>query len=803
MLFRLNLLFVGCVLLVSLLAVSGMVPSANAQLPEIAVNEVYWGSGSNRLQPEPGDVNVPLTVVVRNVGQQNFLTLTATLSLENLPFTSSIGEREVTAGYGTTLQPGQNASIEFLVNIASEAKLQSYNIPLTVNVRTLQYSNGVDISMKLPVELKGKVSLNLEGSSRTVKPGTNSLAFSVENKGTATATDVEATVSVPSPLVRLDGDNVVSFDSVAPNARVSREIVLFAPLTAIGSGVKIPVSLSYKDAYGNSRQVEKAVGVVVTNQTVTSPRLSVIRATWGDATADVGVSPGDKSVPLFVTIQNLGSNTLSGLEASLLLGPPFSDAVLGGNVTSTFAADVKPGQTTALRFALNVAPDAPLGTHTLRMILKYLILNDLAKPTQYLEAPPSEFDIPVAVGGKTKLEVTAGKSHMDQGSTGAYPISIKNAGTGDIRDLELTLTMPQTSTSTTGLTASQSTRALTLLGSESFWHFDVLPAGKTVTVSSSIATSETSAGNYVLTLTLTYLDPLGKSKTETRTLGLSVKPRVVSSLVGLTIQEVSADIIRQGTTFNIEGAVQNLGDSIAQAVSIRVITPQSFSSLSPTTVGVGDLTPGESKKVHFTMMVSPSASTGVIHQLDFSITYSDYKGDSQSSTASMGIPIHGSIELITYEVGVSPISVAPGGEFEVALTLLNKGTVPAFFTNVSLTTPGPFIMLPESTDYLGQVDPDAPVPTSLVAKVDPSTQPGDYPLRVEITFKDEFHILQTESIEMQITVVPWTPAPVSQSSPFNLFESLSTQMLMAIVAVVVAAASATVASVYVRRKRTG
>ena len=139
-----------------------------------------------------------------------------------------------------------------------------------------------------------------------------------------------------------------------------------------------------------------------------------------------------------------------------------------------------------------------------------------------------------------------------------------------------------------------------------------------------------------------------------------------------------------------------------------------------------------------------------------------------SETHTIGFYTKGQIEIVVYEFSVEPELPTAGSTVSITASLLNKGTITARFTNVSLV-PDPILVLkPESYNYLGDVDPNSPSPFTLEATLNSDLKEGEYLIKIMAEYEDEesrAHIIENE-------VIVYVTEMIEEQPPKSIFEKI-------------------------------
>ncbi|KYH38780.1 MAG: S-layer domain-containing protein, partial [Candidatus Hecatellales archaeon B24] len=282
-----------------------MLPAAQAQSVSLNVVRVYWGSDGS-LQPKPGDKNVPLNVIVQNTDTSTINHLMARLKLHGTPFTSSTGALEAYAGASAIL-PGGTATLSFRLNIAEEAALKDYTLPLEFTVLTSKYASGVDVSLHVSIPLYGEVRFSASLEPWEVPPGVKEVKLKIENFGEAEASDVRINVSPVSPLTLAEGDGLYTLSRIAPSTTETLDLKLYIPSSLEGNVGTVNVSISYQDAYGSQRSESKSLSLKVSN----------LKEWFNVTVSPETIRPEENTVTF--TLSNQGDGTAEDVEVKLTL----------------------------------------------------------------------------------------------------------------------------------------------------------------------------------------------------------------------------------------------------------------------------------------------------------------------------------------------------------------------------------------------------------------------------------------------------------------------------------------------------
>jgi hypothetical protein len=285
------------------------------------------------------------------------------------------------------------------------------------------------------------------------------------------------------------------------------------------------------------------------------------------------------------------------------------------------------------------------------------------------------------------------------------------------------------------------------------------------------------------------------------------------SLVNLTI-----DVTGQQTRLEVTGAPTTLNAGFNTTVFITIFndfepiydvdvsvsfTQSQTNTISPVVIGASNwkferIGMGENVTINPLIFVTESAA-GNAYPADISISYTRLGYISPSSeTHTIGFYAKGQIIIIVYDFIVEIESTYEsngrisdnafpsdvGSTITVTGSLLNKGNIPAMFTNVTMIPNTILILQPESTSYLGEVDPNSPAPFTLEAKTSPQTENGNHTILIKVEYQDQE--AKTYSFEKELTVYVFkTQVQESPSTSEKIIGIIRQNMLFVIIGIII------------------
>jgi len=497
-----------------------------------------------------------------------------------------------------------------------------------------------------------------------------------------------------------------------------------------------------------------------------APDFAVTQVYWGTSTAKVQAKPGDKNALLNIEVQNIDTVSMTSVTAKLYLtNTPFTTPT-GEQYAYAGTTSISAGSSATFSFRLNIDQGAALKTYELTMDLTMVT-------TKYPSGVTATTTVSIPLYGEVRFSTSLNPERIQPGSNN-IKLMLVNEGEATATDLKVKVVVPS---------------PLVVIGENPLWRFSRAEPSEQLTIDMKLYASSAYVGKaYSIIAVLTYSDGYGYARAENVTAGLVVSSEVPSSLINIDSYALSPETIYKGDNFILTLNLRNFGNFDAEEVTVELTAPSLFASLSPSLVSLGKMEPGSVKTVTYELAASPKAESGVVHSFTVDISYVDSMGNSKTTTNYLGVPLHGTIELVLYDVTTTPAPAQIGRVFTFSLTILNRGTTSAMYTNLSVVPNFPFQPAPGGFPYIGELDPNAPAPVSLSATVDPEAEAGVYTLNLMVYYRDEYNQphTMTQPIQVQVVEPPQTSKTTTPTTPSVSSTTIAAVGIVAVVAVVAA-----------------
>jgi len=341
--------------LVLVTSVESAIPSVKAiGVANVVVNSVYWGS--NPLDPSnahPGDVNVPLSIVLSNVGDDSARDVKANLSIgPPLTYTYYEGDARYagssiskTAG---DIGPGMSFTVSYVLSVDSNAKEGVYRYKLLLSYKTARELQEVTnpITVDIPVWKSDLRIQNVITLPPKIYPDNKQVQVKVSiiNSGKGTAQDLRLQMEVKKPFQASSSGSDKYFVGNLPAGQLS-EVDFMVDVDKDAKFGRYPVALSIET--GEKPMPIGEVQLFI-NEKV---QFEVVKVTPTDFQA------GDSGKVVRVELRNTGSIKADSVRAQLRVGNFFS-----GTLTD-FLGTILEGEVKVAFFTVDVDARAQSGVY--------------------------------------------------------------------------------------------------------------------------------------------------------------------------------------------------------------------------------------------------------------------------------------------------------------------------------------------------------------------------------------------------------------------------------------------------------
>lgn len=156
-------------------------------------------------------------------------------------------------------------------------------------------------------------------------------------------------------------------------------------------------------------------------------------------------------------------------------------------------------------------------------------------------------------------------------------------------------------------------------------------------------------------------------------------------------------------------------------------------------------------------LYTPKSAMGATGVAVFTVSFSDQHGTNYYEIVSIGLIIRGVIQVSIFSSEISHTTINQGSTVIISATLLNTGNTNAMYTNASiLIEDGVLVETSNSKSYLGELEPDSPLPFSVSANINNSAEAGEYQINCIIFYQDDLFSTYRTSVNFTIDIVSFS-----------------------------------------------
>lgn len=248
---------------------------------------------------------------------------------------SKVASHPAVADYNGIVQPGSTFILYFNVNVSPNTKVGTYSTTMVVNynIQGAIAQQCTSALLNVPFVLPGKVVLDASTVTSDLAPQSkNPISIAIENKGSADATGVVATIvnlgnskgstgnnnggsvvlqSSTTQLVNL-GANTFNLGTIPAKSKAVISTTVYPSTAASGSTQEVQLQINYQNAWGKLSTANISTGLVIAPNPPQSLNLSYL----GNTTTPVITAA--MLDDLDFAVQNNSTNPMSNIVISLV-----------------------------------------------------------------------------------------------------------------------------------------------------------------------------------------------------------------------------------------------------------------------------------------------------------------------------------------------------------------------------------------------------------------------------------------------------------------------------------------------------
>jgi hypothetical protein len=392
---------------------------------------------------------------------------------------------------------------------------------------------------------------------------------------------------------------------------------------------------------------------------------------------------------------------------------------------------IKYNQNSTYQALIDVDQNVALGVYVLQMQLKYLSIDT-----------PETLNIPISIVVNQQfqpmVELRASPKKLVSGGSNEVIVTVANIASVDLTDITLSLS---TASPYLAIERPFILNATTIKVGE-----------KTSFTVRIYALESTPLGSYALTAATSYSSEAGDNYRQVATLPLEATSPVITKVPVLIVTNLNTTSAVPGQRFTIHASVNCYDASIYNAKATIILDAAGFlRPLGPTSVSLGEMNPGDSREVSCVVLVDGTAVATPI-PTTLSLSYTDLKGVQRVTTEAITVQVGQITDFRITEMKL--INAEQGTTVEVESSLVLIGTSKAQFTNVEVIPDSNVSTLPESSYYLGTLNPGNPVSFTLKFDISSDAAIGNAAVKLRVSYLDNLNTPHQQLLDYSIKIKP-------------------------------------------------
>ncbi|TRO47670.1 hypothetical protein E2P65_04030 [Candidatus Bathyarchaeota archaeon] len=563
----------------------------------------------------------------------------------------------------------------------------------------------------------------------------NTIKITLRNTGDIEVADIRGSLSSSTPGISVLSNSHVAYGLIMDDSSVTFSSRLYIDEEIPLGAYSLTFQLSYYKYTVSPTTFESHViqiGIVVTEAVRTHQRLEV-------EVIDTSLVAGARNL-ISISLENQGEGPFYFIEVSIASSSPYI-AILDGARYNHTSLDV--WESALHTPLLQVSISAPLGVYTLTETVTYEDENG----ESYFDSFTLGFSVDYIAQTDVKVDVTVEDPRLVAGEENAVTVSLANIGSEPVYlvDAKLLSTSPY----------------FTVLENARHTADGLEPGGSSSFVSNIAVSGTAPVGVYSMSATVGYTDSYGRSYMESFTIGMRVESVQVAEQTSVVMMGYSTDpeIPKPGDAVTMTVVLSCTGANAYDVRSTLRFDPMTgISSLGPSLVASGGMEPGETASAPYHLLLDGGLRAGQ-YPASLTVSYLDSDGLPRSLVESVTLSVRGIVEFTL--INDEEVSVSSGEVSNLEADLLLIGTESIQFVKIEVVENEVFYRVSGSSEYIGAVDPDSPVPFDLNFGVDDGVEPGEYPLRLRVTYKDDLNQDNEDTVELPVHVVEPSSQPQS------------------------------------------
>ena len=242
------------------------------EFSDVKFLDAYFGTIDEKIEIEPGDQNIPFTIIFANIGTQDITGVIGQLQL-SLGFSSSDGPGSlIFADNDGNALAGENFALTFFVNIDNSVEIMQHPGTVKVDYSRLRESGIRNGFFDFNFKVTGDSILNMRPTDRVLNSLTiNDVVVEVVNDGTAPLSSVDIVLQNTASTISSTSQSITNVEKVVfteshwdlgniePKSTKYLSFDIYIPQSIKDAPLHVPMDITYFDAHGTQHTISRSV----------------------------------------------------------------------------------------------------------------------------------------------------------------------------------------------------------------------------------------------------------------------------------------------------------------------------------------------------------------------------------------------------------------------------------------------------------------------------------------------------------------------------------------------------------------
>lgn len=238
---------------------------------DVKLLDAYFGTNGQKIEVEPGDQNVPFTVVLTNAGSIDISGIKGTLSLPaGFSGAESTTNGLILADNTQSASSGQSFDLTFFLNLDKSLGTHGYSGTIKVAYTRVRETGERTTFIDFNYKVTGKSILTMKAVNPVLQPASNNdVTIQISNLGSASINNVQVSLlpTANSTTGIVVDQNHWNVGSVKAGSLNTFSVKAFIPQSIAGQTLHPQFSITYFDGQGNQISTTKIVDFIVAPST--------------------------------------------------------------------------------------------------------------------------------------------------------------------------------------------------------------------------------------------------------------------------------------------------------------------------------------------------------------------------------------------------------------------------------------------------------------------------------------------------------------------------------------------------------